>query len=376
LNLRTNTREIEMKSIRWAVAGLALCVLAACGGGGGGTAVTPVVVPPAAVSWALKTANHGVVSTARTGLAVIGNTLYMAGSSFVTPNYLPQLYQSTDAGVTWTNTNTPPPGFTSLFGFRIVSDGTALYLIGGRTSDSTVTVATSKTYNNSVLKFTPGSPAGTWTTVAVNPFINGTTAGGREDMAVAWDGSSLYAHGGTRLNSALTGTIVSNAVFRSSDRGVTWTWVNNSSSYAISGHCLMSSSAGVLYSAGGVGYTSSTSAFGDMTQVLKSTDGGTSWTPLASPQPIPGFAFMPSCASLNGRLYVLGGMTGTTTANSYTSAIWQSSDNGITWFNDVASALFGPRAFHGTTGFNGKLVVFGGQDANGAYRTDVLEGTP
>jgi hypothetical protein len=366
-----------MNSIRLAVAGLALCVLAACGGGGGGTAVTPVVVPPAAVSWALKTANHGVVPTSRTGIAAIGNTLYVAGSYFVTPNYLPQLYQSTDGGVTWTNTNTPP-GFTSLIGFRIVSDNAALYLIGGRTSDTTVTAPTSYTYNNSVLKFTPGltSTSGAWTTVAVNPFVNGLTVGGREDMAVAWDGSSLYAYGGTRLNSALTGTIVSNAVFRSSDRGVTWTWVNDISSYAVSGHCLMSSSAGVLYSVGGVGYTSPTSLVGNMTQVLKSTNGGTSWAPMASPLPIPSLAFMPSCAALNGRLYVMGGMVAVSTVNTYTSDIWQSADNGVTWFKDATSILFGQRAFHGTTAFNGKLIVYGGQDSNNVRRTDVLEGTP
>jgi hypothetical protein len=37
--------------------------------------------------------------------------------------------------------------------------------------------------------------------------------------------------------------------------------------------------------------------------------------------------------------------------------------------------LFGQRAFHGTTAFNGKLIVYGGQDAI-ARKTDVLEGTP
>ncbi len=203
-----------MNSIRWAVAGLALYVLAACGGGSGGTAVTPpVVAPPAAVSWALKTVNHGVVPTVRTGIAAIGNTLYVAGSTFVMPNYLPQLYQSTDGGVTWTNTNTPPPGFTSLFGFRIVSDGAALYLIGGHTSDVTVTVQANFTYNNSVWKFTPGSPAGTWTMIAANPFVSGTLIGGREDMAVAWDGSSLYATGGIRYNAATNSVVVPTLFF-------------------------------------------------------------------------------------------------------------------------------------------------------------------
>lgn len=366
-----------MNSIRWAVAGLALYVLAACGGGSGGTAVTPpVVAPPAAVSWALKTVNHGVVPTVRTGIAAIGNTLYVAGSTFVMPNYLPQLYQSTDGGVTWTNTNTPPPGFTSLFGFRIVSDGAALYLIGGHTSDVTVTVQANFTYNNSVWKFTPGSPAGTWTMIAANPFVSGTLIGGREDMAVAWDGSSLYATGGIRYNAATNSVVVSNAVFRSSDHGVTWAWVNDASSYAVFAHCLMSSSAGVLYSVGGSGFTSPTSTLADMTQVLKSTNGGTSWTPLAAPLPIPSLAVLPSCAALNGRLYVLGGTGTIGTVTSYTSDIWQSPDNGVTWFKDATSALFGPRAFHGTTAFNGKLIVYGGQDATGARRTDVLEGTP
>jgi hypothetical protein len=366
-----------MNSIRLAVAGLALCVLAACGGGGGTPVVVtpPVVVPPAAVSWALKTANHGLLPTFRTGAAAIGNTLYAAGSTLATPNFLPQLYQSVDGGVSWTNTNLPPPGFTSLIGFRIVSDGAFLYLIGGRTSDNSVTTVTSYTYNNNVLKFTPGSP-GIWTTVAVNAFSASVIPGGRENLAVAWDGAYLYAYGGIRLNTSTASLTSSNAVFRSSNGGVTWTIVNDASSYSNSRHCLMSSAVGVLYSVGGFGFAPNATTGADVTQILKSTNAGVSWTPMTSPLPIPTLAQYASCAALNGRLYVLGGAT-VTSANLvlYTSDIWQSADNGFTWSKDAPSVVFGERAIHGTTAFNGKLVVFGGQNTAGLL-ADVIEGTP
>jgi hypothetical protein len=286
------------------------------------------------------------------------------------------LYQSTDGGVTWTNTNTPPPGFTSLIGYGVVSDGTALYLIGGRTSNNNVVAVASLTYHNDVLKFTPGSPVGTWTTVATNAFAASVIPGGRENLAVAWDGSYLYAYGGVRLNPLATSLASSNAVFRSGDKGANWTIVNDATSYSNSRHCLMSSSVGVLYSVGGIGFAPSATAGADVTQILKSTNAGMTWTPMTSPLPIPSLAQYASCASLNGRLYVLGGGT-INSANvvSYSSDIWQSSDNGFTWSKDAASPVFVERALHGTTAFNGKLIVFGGQNTAGT-RTDVIEGTP
>lgn len=106
------------------------------------------------VAWEVKTANHNIGSLQNVSLATIGSMLYVVGSQPVGNNLVPLMYQSTDAGASWVNTNAAPPlpvGITSLRGFRVVSDGAALFLVGGRTSDTMVTVAASFTYNNDVL---------------------------------------------------------------------------------------------------------------------------------------------------------------------------------------------------------------------------------
>jgi hypothetical protein len=332
----------------------------------GSGSITFVVVGP--VAWEVKTSNHGIGSLRSPNLAAIGNTLYAIGSQQVGNNFLPLMYQSLDAGVTWTNTNTPPTGFTSLRYFKVVSDNASLYLVGGRTSDATVTSAAAFTYNPDVLKFTPGSP-GAWTTISSNPFSTAAAPnGGREDLALAWDATSftLYVHGGLRGNS------VANAVYRSSNRGVSWTLVNDLSSYSLFGHCMMASGSS-LFVVGGMGFSPTATTIAEYPQVLKSTNGGVTWNLVASTRPVPGKALYASCAANNGRLYVAGGLS--LNPSGYSGDVLQSLDNGTTWNADPASALVGPRADHSMAALNGKLLIFGGENSLGP-RTDVISGTP
>ena len=340
-------------------------------------AINFVFIKP--VAWEVKTANHNIGSLSSPSLATIGSTLYAVGSQLVGNNYVPLMYQSIDAGATWTNTATPPPlppATTSLRSFRVVSDGAALYLVGGRTSDTTVTAAASYTYNNDVLKFTPGSP-GVWSTLAVNPFASTAfpLLGGKEDMALAWDASNatLYVHGGRR------GSGVGSETFRSTDHGATWILVNSGSSFSLVSHCMMAAN-GNVFIVGGLGFSPSGTTVTEFPQALRSSNGGSSWSvvsnvgSLSTIRPVPAKAVGASCAASNGRLYVAGGAN-VLGSISYTGDVLQSLDNGVTWNLDPVSTIVGQRAFHGMAALSGKLVIFGGENATSPV-TSVVLGTP
>lgn len=318
------------------------------------------------LDWTVKTSSHGMGTLINQNLVSLGSTLYMLGSQQVGNNFMPLMYQSIDGGAVWTNTGTPPPGFASLRNFRVVADAGALYLIGGRTSNAAVTTPASYTYNNAVLKYTAGSP-GVWTTVAANPF---TPTGGTEDLALVWDGSALYAYGGR------IGVDVSKKLFRSINQGATWTLVSEALNYSVYGHCMMSDATGVLYAVGGTGVSPGGFNIPSLTQFLKSPDGGITWVSysqgLGSPTD-PSSSIFSSCAAVDGRLYMLGGID--LTGLNYSNTVLQSTNKGVTWRVEPSSSVFGPRATHGMAVLNGKLVVLGGVNSLGA-RTDVLQGTP
>lgn len=366
--LNASTGQIS-GSIATAGTTVATVTLTASGTSGGvmtGVAnVRFVVAGP--VTWSSKTANHGIPLSSQ-GVVTIGSTLYAVGSQVVGNNYVPLMYQSVDGGTTWTNTGKPPPGFASLLNFRVVSDDTALYLVGGRTSNALVTSSANYTYNHDVLRYSPVS--GVWSTAAVNPFaiLPATPLGGREEVGLAWDGIALYASGGLRQN------LITNAVYRSNDSGVSWTLVNDTSSFSLMGHCMMSSKAGTLYIVGGRGFAPVTgSLLTNFTQVLASGNGGQSWSVLPVSRPVPSLSVLSSCAAFNGRLYALGGYTPLTT--NFSGDVLQSLDGGLTWNLDLPSTVFGQRAAQGMTVLNGNLIVFGGQNAGGQL-TDVIQGTP
>ena len=330
----------------------------------GSTSLAFVTIRP--VGWTVKTSNHGVGTLTNQNLVSLGGTLYMVGSQQVGNDFVPLMYQATDGGVIWTNTGTPPPGFLSLRNFRVVADAGALYLIGGRTSNATVMTPANYTYNNAVLKYTPGSP-GVWATVAANPF---TPIGGSEDLALAWDGAALYAYGG-RVGNGVMGKL-----FRSTNQGATWTLVSESSNSSLYGHCMMSDASGVLYAVGGAGFSPLSNTVTEFTQVLKSSNGGASWVSLSGPLgslSVPSQAMSSSCAAVDGRLYVLGGVS--LAGTNYTGNVLQSLNKGGSWNLDASSPVFGPRALHGMAVLNGSLMVLGGANSLGA-RTDVIQGTP
>jgi hypothetical protein len=335
--------------------------LLACGGGGGSGGGSGGIPP---VAWTVKTASHGVTNLVTTHLLTVGTDLYLVGSQQVGNNYAPVLYKSTNSGATWTAGTAP--SFTSLIHFVATSDGSNLYLAGGRTSDATVTATASYSYNNDVLKFTPA--LGTWTTVASAAFNNasGGSIGGAELSAMAYDSSAagtMYVSSGERKGVSLPG------IHKSTNYGVSWNILTNAPKQA--GHCLAVSSAGQLHSLGGYGLGQSLTA-SNLSSDFVSTDGGNSWTEksstaLASP-------YQMGCGFVGSTLYAVGGTTqGATTA---VGSVRRSSDGGTTWTTDAASTTFATRARAGLAVLAGKLLVFGGSSNGTNTLADVIEGTP
>jgi Putative Ig domain len=329
-----------------------------------------VTVAPAPMAWSVKAANHGIANLVTNHMLAVGTDVYLLGSQQLagSNNYTPVLYKSSDAGAIWVNTNAAP-SFTSIINFSATTDGTALYLAGGRTSDATVTAPASYTYNNDVLKYTPGAggAAGTWTTAAANAFKNasGGGIGGAELSAMAHDASNpgtLYVTSGDRKGSIFPG------IHKSTNYGATWVLLTNAPQQT--GHCLAISSAGVLHSIGGYGVSGA--GFANFSDDFVSVDGGSNWTQknsaaLAS-------AYQLSCGFVGGTLYAVGGTAkgSATTSN----AVRRSDDGGTTWTTEPASSTFTARAKAAMAVVAGKLLVLGGSSTNANSLSEVLQGTP
>lgn len=330
---------------------------------------TLTVLPPP-VLWSAKTSAHGIANLVTTHLLTVGTDVYLLGSQQSGNNYVPVLYKSSDAGVTWTNTGAAPSGFASLINFSATTDGTFLYLAGGRTSDATVTTASSYTYHDNVLKYTPGAggAAGTWTTIATNAFSNATGAiGGAELAAMAYDAftpGTMYYVSGDRKG------LLFPALHKSTNYGVTW--FMTSTTLQQMGHCVAIDSAGVLHSLGGYGRFGSSASSGDLASNFVSSNSGVTWTEkpaaaLASP-------YQMSCAFIGSTLYAVGGMTkGGTVASG---SVRRTTDAGATWVVDPASSTFASRAKAGLAVLASKLLVLGGSGNGTNTLADVIEGVP
>lgn len=331
--------------------------------------------PPPAVAFATKAASIGVGTTATFSdytIATIGTNLYALVSTNATgtDNYVLSLRKSTDSGATWSQDATPT-GVSSLHSYSLVSNGTNLFVIGGRTTPGSVTASASVTYNNAVWKFTPNAVTtspGTWATTT-SSLYPGT---GRESVAVSFDGTSkLYAYGGANSSSIFDG------VYASTDAGATWATVQGPTAYNLVANCLVANG-NTLYSFGGLGFAPGAPAGTPATEkniVLKSSDSGFTWNVIDSSMvtsPQGG-----TCAAIGSNLYYVGGFKSDPVLGGglVTSRVSQSSNGGQTWFTDATSSIFGFRAFHGMTVLANKLVVLGGF-AGGGGKTDVIVGTP
>jgi Putative Ig domain len=319
------------------------------------TTVTFTVIK--VLGWSVLTGNSGL-PPGPASLTSVGGQLYAVVSVLSGSNWQPQLWTSATQGASWVNTNLAPPNPTgSLRGYAAVSDGTALYLIGGITSPAGASLTT---YANTVSVLTPTAPVPAWTKPNAAPFSTGLAYSG-----ATFANNALYVQGGTGPSG------VSNVLYASSDRGVTWQSMGNLTNPQLTGHCLVATTDKLL-ALGGYGRLGSTTTFGNFDSLASTSLSFINWSVPASLTPTFPTPQAMSCAYLSGKVYAAGGSSGT----GASSAVYSSADQGIKWGLEPASQNFTARYAHGMTVHNGKLIVVGGVNSSGVPLGDTLVGTP
>ena len=253
--------------------------------------------------------------------------------------------------------------------------GGDIYVIGGVTQKLFVsltsgTPSTPQISSNEVWRSSDGGL--TWDQVAGSTRFTDRANHG----SVVLDGA-LYVIAGAAGNSGVTGR---DDVWRSTDRGVTWSRVTPAGA-SVSFPMDYSFASAVLgttmYVMGGI-------KFGPLTrydQVWQSTDRGASWTDItttATTSP-PRFSARSATAAvvLGGpgaaKLYVIGGTTTTGAGNNGLDDVWESSD-GTSWTHVNASAAasdkFPARKEHSAVAVGDTVYVIAG-DQGGSTRRDV-----
>jgi hypothetical protein len=312
-----------------------------------------VTLAPASTIWSITSSNSGLPTdtTTRMNLLTVGTNLYALLPVKQAGNFVPQLWKSTNAGVSWTNTNLNAPAPTgNLFGFSAVSDGTNIYLVGGFNSPIT---ATTNNYSNAVYSIAPNSSTPTWVTKTIAAFPSG-----RASVGLTNSGSVLYAHGGV----SSTGT--PDGLYRSSNGGVTWDNITGSSNPFLNRHCLLVNGTNMLL-IGGFGGPSTSTVGTDSTVIYKSVNSGASWSVITNAHPTLPVAV--SCISSGNKVVVTGGSD-----NSFVSrAIYRSADFGSTWQLEPGNTAIPTRAYHGLTILGTNMVTAGGLGTS-SWLNDVL----
>ena len=157
----------------------------------------------------------------------------------------------------------------------------------------------------------------------------------REDHTSVVLGKDIYVIGGT---TSLAPLRISSEVWRSSDKGITWDQVADSTKGFTPARYNHSSVVldGNIYIIAG---TTSRASF-NSNDVLKSADRGVSWTRAAAPTTTAARFSARRLADaqvLNGEIYLMGGFNGT----SYLNDVWKSTD-GASWTQVTATPIPSP----------------------------------
>ena len=273
-----------------------------------------------------------------------------------------EVWRSSDGGFTWDQV-AGGTRFTDRGNHEsVVLDG-ALYVIAGAAGNSGTTgrddVWRSTDRGVSWIRVTP--------TGANVPFPMDY------DFASAVRGDTMYVMGGiqrppfTRLDQ----------VWRSTDRGATWTQATNATDPKFSARStaaavvLGSTGAARLYVIGGK--TSSTLGNEGLDDVWESSD-GTSWTQVnASAAASDKFAArgQHSAVAVGDTVYVIAGDQ----AGNPRRDVWTSGDKGATWTQAVANAEFPARRNHASAARGVALYVIGGSASSTQLFNDVWKST-
>jgi uncharacterized repeat protein (TIGR01451 family) len=282
---------------------------------------------------------HTIVALPDGSIVLMGG-----GTNIYAPGYdSNEVWRSTDKGATWTLVNSSP-GWSARRGHTsvVLPDG-SIVLMGGREAGS---------FFNDVWRST--DKGSTWVLVTDNP--GWSRRSGHSSMAMP-DGSIMLMGGETNNG------IDSNDVWRSTDKGATWTLVNSSPGW--SERYTLSSVAmpdGSIVLMGGRDYFT-----GYKNDTWRSTDNGTTWIQMNKSAGWAARDGHSSVAMPDGSIVLMGGVIN---GGLETNDIWRSMDNGTTWIQQTAGAGWTPREQHSSVIMaDGSIVLMGGY--NGGWMNDV-----
>jgi hypothetical protein len=190
----------------------------------------------------------------------------------------------------------------------------------------------------------------TWTLVNASSGWSGRVA----HSSVALPDGSIVLMGGY-------GVSMKNDVWRSTDKGATWTQVNKSAGWSPR-YChssVVMPDGSIILMGGG---DSNTIFWND---VWRSTDKGTTWTQMT---PHAGWSARQTHSSVvlpDGSIVLMGGWT---SSSGYKHDAWRSTDKGATWTRQTSDTEWLERAgFSSEVMPDGKIVLMGGYDGSSIY---------
>ena len=188
-------------------------------------------------------------------------------------------------------------------------------------------------------------------------------------------GTTMYVLGGIQFSPFTR----YDEVWQSTDQGVTWTQANASAAASDKFSPRSAAAAVVLGSAGAAhlyvigGTTTSGAGTGGLDDVWESSD-GVSWTQVnASAAASDTFPARKehSAVAIGDTVYVIAGDQGGTARRD----VWTSGDKGVTWTQAAANAEFPARRNHASAARGGALYVIGGSASSTQLFNDVWKST-
>jgi photosystem II stability/assembly factor-like uncharacterized protein len=264
---------------------------------------------------------------------------------------------STDFGATWTLETGPSDAFDRLTTSQIAVDKV----------DARVAYAAMADFGTNGLF---GHNTGIWKTTDSGATWSNTTAG--IDSSSPWSAVVIDPAIRTTLYAAVGNIFgaTTNGVYKSTDNGATWTLLTNAPKGKAAGRIAIAVSPTnhlVLYvTASGTGPGNGSTAFGTLYKIMRSDNGGTTFTDLTAGTPnyMGGQGWYDTVVAAdpsNSAIVYVAGSAGT-------NSILRSTNSGVTW-TDISSGGATPHADHHAGVFDTNGTFLDGDDG-GIYRLD------
>ncbi|RPI36929.1 MAG: hypothetical protein EHM53_11655 [Methanoregulaceae archaeon] len=296
--------------------------------------------------------NHNSVAMPDGSIVLTGGHYYGGQTGIIVRN---DTWQSTDKGFTWILQNNSS-GWTEreLHSSVVLSDG-SIVLMGGQGVGGA---------KNDVWRSEDHGV--TWTQVKPNDDVGWPAR--MSHSSVAMPDGSIVLTGGYITSARM------NDVWRSEDKGATWTeltppierdpwgdWTSGGANWSPRhNHCSVAMPDGSIVLMGG--YAAVPLPSGAKNDTWRSTDNGATWILQNGSSGWKGrFDF--SCAAMpDGSIVIMGGGIGG--SPGFTKDVWRSTNNGVTW-TQLPDAGWTARGYHSSVVMpDGSIVLMGGWDSN------------